>query len=332
MSAIGIVVINSGTPDELNEDAIRKFLACMLSDPALISCPPIIWKRVLKYFILPNRPKRTIKNYARMWDENGSQFMNISHRQAAALQAELQRRGFNGGRFEVRLAMRYSSPSITSQVQAFKQAGCGTIIGLPLYPQYVNVCAGTCLKELNRCVDEQRDASWDPRVVQIRQFYDEEPYQEALAASVARHWSHAPGSKLCVSLHSTLMADIKAGDPYHEQNLATTADLAARLGVPAEDVQLSYQSRFDSRSWLQPFTANVLQQWAQQGVKDVCVVCPGFTAENIESKIEAGEQLRDGFLAQAGEGARYTYIPTLDDDPGLISALANAVEATGAGT
>ena len=323
--------MNSGTPDELNEDAIREFLAKMLSDPALISCPPIIWKRVLKYCILPSRPKRTIKSYERMWDENGSQFMNISHRQAAALQAELQRRGFNGGDFEVRLAMRYSSPSFASQVAELKQAGCGIIIGLPLYPQYVNVCAGTCLKELNRCIDEQRDANWSPQVIEIRQFYEEEPYREALAASVAERWSYTPGSKLCVSLHSTLMADIKAGDPYHEQNLATTDDLAARLGVPAEDAQLAYQSRFDSRSWLQPFTANVLEQWAQQGVKDVCVVCPGFTAENIESKIEAGEQLRDGFLAQAGQDARYTYIPTLDDAPGLIAALANVVEATGAG-
>ena len=322
--------MNSGTPDSPTEDDIRVFLGRMLSDPALISCPPVIWQPILSICILPFRPKKTIKSYRKMWDEDGSRFLKISRRQADAIEAELRGRDFADGRFELRLAMRYGNPSLARAVKELKEAGCTTIVGVPLYPQYVNVCAGTCLGELARLVDEQRGGGWNPQVVEVRNFHDREPYQEALARSVAARWEHRPGAKLCVSMHSTPMADIRAGDPYHEQNLETTRDLARRLDIPDGDVQLAYQSRFDNRKWLGPFTGDVLRGWAADGVSDVCIVCPGFTAENIESAIEAGEGLRDVFLEAAEkagtEGARYTYVPTLDDDPGLVTAVADAIE------
>ena len=329
MAAVGIVCMNSGTADAPTEGAVAAFLHEMLSDPALISCPQFIWQPILKYCIMPRRPKRTVENYRRMWEGGESLFMAVSRRQAKAIEEELRRRDFADGHFELRLAMRYGSPSVAGAVKELKDAGCDTVVGVPLYPQYVNVCAGTCLGELARRTDELRGDGWDPKVVEVRNFYDREPYQEALARSVAACWEHRPGAKLCVSMHSTPMADIRAGDPYHKQNLETTHDLARRLDIPDGDVVLAYQSRFDNRKWLGPFTADVLRGWARDGVEDVCMVCPGFTAENIESKIEAGEQLRDVFSSAAREagttGARYTYVPTLDDDPGLVTAVADAI-------
>lgn len=323
---IGIVLINSGTAERPDEDAVRAYLASMLSDPMLISCPPVIWKRVLKYAILPERPKQTVHEYERMWDEHGSIFMRISHAQRDAVERELRERGFADGAFAVQLAMRYSSPSIASAVEQLKALACDTLVAVPLYPQYVSVCAGTCLKAFAECVQAASDESWQPRVVEVPSFYEQEAYQQALAASVQRAWTYAPGSKLCVSLHSTLVADIEAGDPYDEQNRATARDLAARLGVPDEDWQLAYQSKFDSRKWLGPLTENVLEQWAGGGVTDVCIVCPGFVAENIETKVEVDEQLRGLYLDAAPAGSTYTYVPTLDDDPGLISAIASAIQ------
>lgn len=326
MTTVGVLLINTGTPDNPDEESVRRFLKEMLSDPALISVPPIIWKRVLKYFILPKRPKKTVGLYRKMWTERGSLFMEISRKQQSALQHELQNRSTGEDGFEVCLAMRYGTPSIESQVKRLRERGCGTVIVLPLYPQYVNVCAGTCLAEFRRCMNVQADGGWNPEIIEVDHFHDQPAYMHVLAQSVKRRWSYKTNSKLIVSFHSTLMADIDAGDPYREQTHETASKLAVSLGVPEEDVMVSYQSRFDSRKWLQPFTDDVLEQAAVMGVDDVCVVCPGFVAENIESKLEAGEQLRDEFLERAIPGARYTYIPTLDDDPGLIAALADAVE------
>lgn len=325
MTQIGVLLINTGTPENPDEESVRRFLEEMLSDSTLISVPPFIWKRVLKYFILPKRPKKTVSLYRKMWTECGSLFMKISRKQQAALQRELRSRSEGGERFEVCLAMRYGTPNIESQVKRLRELGCTTIVVVPFYPQYVNVCAGTCLAEFRRCVKAYADGGWNPAIIEIDHFHDQPAYARALSQSVRRRWSYKPNSKLVVSFHSTLMADIEAGDPYREQTHETANELARSLGVPEEDVMVSYQSRFDSRKWLQPFTSDVLEQTAVMGVEDVCVVCPGFVAENIESKLEAGEQLRDLFLEKAAPGAQYTYVPTLDDDPGLIVALADVV-------
>ena len=326
MASTGVIIVNTGTPDELTEEAIRDFLRSMLSDPMLISVPPFIWKRILEHFILPNRPKKTILSYAKVWDEDGSLFINISKRQRAALEQELVRRGFDAGQVNVELCMRYSHPLIEEGLAKLKQQGVVRVVCVPLYPQYVNVCAGTCLKEFDRCLAELVDDSWNPTVCKVTDFYQNMSYRSALAASVKRVWQPKEGSKLVVSFHSTVMSDIDAGDPYKEQTEATAKNLAADLGMDPADVLVSYQSRFDSRKWLAPFTPDVLEQLAVMGVKDVCIVTPGFVAENIESKVEAGEELREVFLKKAGDGASYTYVPTLNDDPGLINAMADAIE------
>lgn len=328
MTSVGVLLINTGTPDNPDEESIRRFLEEMLSDPALISVPLFIWKRVLKHFILPNRPKKTVGLYRKMWGESGSIFMNASKVQRTALEAELRRRSFSGGDVQVALAMRYGNPSISSQLARLCQSGCEELVVVPLYPQYANVCAGTCFSEFDRCLRALRDEGCSPVVHKVGQFYDQPAYREALAALVKRHWTYQPGSKLVVSFHSTVMKDIDAGDPYREQTRETARRLASDLGVADEDWVVSYQSRFDSRKWLQPFTADVLEHMGTLGVADVCVVCPGFVAENIESKVEAGEQLRDEFLKRAVSDAHYTYVPTLDDDLGLITALADAIEQT----
>lgn len=326
MSDVGVLLINTGTPDSPDEQAIRRFLAQMLSDPALVSVPRVIWKRVLRYFILPNRPKKTVSTYRKMWDENGSIFMNASFAQRSALEAELSRRGLFGGGVQVKLAMRYGSPSVESQVGQLRAAGCSTVVVVPLYPQYARVCAGTCFAEADRHLRALEEKGYRPVVCRVNCFFEQPAYRKALAQSVSRLWEYRPGRKLVVSFHSTVMKDIEAGDPYREQTQATARQLAHDLGIPDEDWIVSYQSRFDSRKWLQPFTVDVLKHMGVLGVDDVCVVCPGFVAENIESKVETGEQLREAFLSSARPGSRYTYIPTLNDDPGLIAALADAVE------
>ena len=70
---------------------------------------------------------------------------------------------------------------------------------------------------------------------------------------------------------------------------------------------------------------------AEQGVRDICVVCPIFTAENTETAIEVDRDLRATFMEHAGEGASFTYVHALNDAPGLIGARADAVQDALAG-
>lgn len=322
----GVLLINTGTADAPTEDAVRAYLAEFLMDPILFTTPKLIWKHVVRHAILPNRPKRTLWRYRAIWTAEGSRFMLASKAQRTAVERELRGRSFNDGDFRVVLAMRYGTPSIASGLDELRAAGCGRVVCVPLYPQYVKVCAGTCFYEAERCLALLRRDGWEPELVKVSDFHDHPAYIKATADAIRARWSYKPGKKLLFSWHSTLMADLDAGDPYREQCEATARLVAAELGIAPEDWMIAYQSRFDSRKWLQPFIDDTLEQLAAGGTMDLCVHCPGFTADNIENVTETGGDFMTLFTTRAPEGARYTFVPALNDAPGLVEAICDSIE------
>jgi ferrochelatase len=72
-----------------------------------------------------------------------------------------------------------------------------------------------------------------------------------------------------------------------------------------------------------------LEALPSQGVAAVQVVCPGFSADCLETIEEIGMENRDIFL-EAG-GARYEYIPCLNAQATHLDALTNLLsdELTG---
>ena len=328
----GVLLINTGTADAPTEDAVRAYLAEFLMDPILFTTPKFIWKRVVGHAILPNRPKRTLWRYRAVWTDEGSRFMVASRAQRDAVEAELAARGFAGGSAQVVLAMRYGKPSISSGLDTLRAAGCQRIVCVPLYPQYVKVCAGTCFYELQRCLDLLKRDGWAPELLKVDEFHLHPAYIKATADAIRAKWAYEPGKKLLFSWHSTPMADIDAGDPYREQCEATAAAVAAELGVARDDWMIAYQSRFDTRKWLQPFMDDTLEQLAMGGTQDLCVHCPGFVADNIENITETGGDFMTLFLTRAPEGARYTFVPALNAAPGLIQAVCDSIESVSKGS
>ncbi len=374
----GVLLVNTGTPDEPTVAGVRAFLAEMLSDPMLVSMPRPLWNIILKRCILPRRPQRTVRAYQEMWTAAGAPFLLTSYAQRDAIAAELERRtqagerggvcvgelpgdaggayaggadtaaasdasaGTSGGTgtapelcaasdiWQVELTMRYGNPSIAAGLEALRAGGCGRVVLVPMYPQYVRVCAGTCLKAAHAELDAMAHATgWKPERVEVRDFYEQPAYLDALEKSVRECWEQRPGAKLIVSFHSTLLADIKDGDPYERQTRETACMLAQRLGVPDEDFILAYQSRFDNRKWLGPHTAETVEILGATGTADVCVVTPGFVADNIETCIEIGRILRESFLKEARRfgttAPRFTRVPALNDAPDLARAVADAI-------
>lgn len=327
-----MLLINTGTPDEPTEEAIRRFLAEMLSDPALVNVPRIIWKHVLNRAILPKRPAKMLPTYQRIWTPEGSRFMLISQSQRDMIADELN--DDNGAdSYEVVLAMRYGNPSVMSGLEKLRGADCERVVAVPLYPQYANVCAGTCLGEVRRCLGVLARNGWSPELVEIRQFFEQPAYLEGLAESIRAAWKGASAStptstthrKLVFCWHSTLLADIEKGDPYRDQNEQTARIVAEKLGLAADEWAIAYSSRFDNRKWLQPFITDVLLEAASQGCDDVAVVCPGFVADNIETLVEIDEAMRDVYLSAAPAGARFTYVPALNDSYPLATTIARSV-------
>jgi len=99
--------------------------------------------------------------------------------------------------------------------------------------------------------------------------------------------------------------------------------VAERLGLPAKRWAVSFQSRVGREEWLRPYTDQLLKEWGAAGVPSVDVVCPGFSADCLETLEEIGEQDRDFFLEAGGQS--YRYIPALNDRSAHIEALAELV-------
>ncbi len=320
---VGVLFINTGTADEPTVDAVAAYLREFLMDPAIIGAPKFIRTLIVNH-VVRNRPRRTVSNYQQFWTPEGSPFVITSKEQVRLLEEALS--GRFEGELRVVLAMRYGNPSIRDGLRDLYLNGCDELVLFPAYPQMVNVCAGTCFKRAREVLSEmERECGWRPRVVEVPHFYQSASYRRALAEQVAAHWTYTDGSKLLVSYHSTLMADIEAGDPYRDQAEETACNLAYDLAIPLEDVKVCYQSRFDSRKWLQPFTESTVLALADQGVKDLAILCPIFVADNLETSLEIDRDLRKVFLEAAGEGSTFTYIPALNDAPGLIEACVDAI-------
>ncbi len=319
---LGILLINSGTPDAPEEEAIRIWLEQMLTDPVLIGCPMAIWRRVLDYVILPRRPQKTAPRYQKFWTEQGSPFLLESENQAKALQEHLCEESVD---VQVELAMRYGNPSIESKLIKFQTAACKKIVVVPMYPQECVSCTGTILPEFDRVFAGLADASWNPEIIKIQNYYENPRYLDAIVQSIQNIWTPTGQSRLAISFHSEPVKFVEDGDPYQEQINYTAEFVASKLGLSNDQWLVTYQSRFDNRKWLNPFLEATLDSWAQEGITDVCVVCPGFSVDCLETTIEVGQELRDLYLSKAKEGAKFTYVPALGADPLLIAALADEI-------
>ena len=92
--------------------------------------------------------------------------------------------------------------------------------------------------------------------------------------------------------------------------IATITRIIRHLRYLSENEMITtFQSRFGREEWLQPYTDETLEALPGQGVTAVQVVCPGFSADCLETIEEIGMENRDIFL-EAG-GKRYEYIPCL---------------------
>ena len=82
---------------------------------------------------------------------------------------------------------------------------------------------------------------------------------------------------------------------------------------------------FRPQEWLNPYTDKTLEKWGQEGVRSVQVVCPGFSADCLETLEEIDGENREVFLHAGGES--FAYIPALNAEPSHIDALEAVVRA-----
>jgi ferrochelatase len=320
---VGILLANLGTPDATDYWSMRRYLNEFLSDRRVIDYPAWKWQPLLQLIILSKRPFTSGANYKLIWNEekNESPLMTITKAQTAKIAAAMQAR--HGDRVMVDFCMRYGNPSTRSKVEAMVKAGCQKILFFPLYPQYAGATTATANDEFFRALMGEK---WQPAARTVPAYFDHPAFIEALAASVEGAYaglSQKP-DLLVASYHGMPERYLKEGDPYHCQCQKTTRLLRERLGWEKEAILTTFQSRFGSEVWLQPYTVEAVAELAKQGKKRIAVIAPAFSADCIETLEEINGEIRESFVHAGGE--KFTYIPCLNDDDAHIAALNAIIE------
>jgi ferrochelatase len=317
---LGVLLVNLGTPDSPSPTDVRRYLKEFLWDPRVVEMARPIWWLVLNGIILNTRPRRSAKAYAKVWTDAGSPLLVISRQQRDALQQSLSET--LPGPVSVALAMRYGNPSIADGLAELRDAGARRLLVLPLYPQY---SATTTASIFDAVTGELQRWRWLPELRFINHYHDDPGYIGALADSVREHWAeHGQAERLVMSFHGIPQEYFMAGDPYFCECQKTGRLLAETLGLSDPQWLLTFQSRLGPKQWLQPYTDKTLAKLGADGVKSVDVICPGFSADCLETLEEIAMENRDTFLEAGGQD--YRYIPCLNDRTEHVAALTQLVQ------
>ncbi|ODT88228.1 ferrochelatase [Phenylobacterium sp. SCN 70-31] len=311
MSRIAVVLFNLGGPD--SPEAVRPFLFNLFRDPAIIQLPAVA-RYPLAALIAATRTKTAQDNYALMGGR--SPLLPETEAQAAALEAELARRGREARAF---IAMRYWRPQTPETARAVAAYAPDEIVLLPLYPQYSTTTTGSSLKAWNAAY------RGPGRIRAVGCYPTASGLAEAYAAEIRKVWDAAgrPSNvRLLFSAHGLPQRVVDDGDPYEAQIRATAEAVAART-PELSDWRVSFQSRVGRLKWLEPSTEQAIEAAAQDG-KGV-LICPvAFVSEHVETLVELDHE----YAALAGRLGVVPYLRarTPGVRPEFIAELADAVD------
>ncbi len=316
---IGILLSNLGTPDAPTKAAVKPYLRQFLSDTRVIEPPPPrwIWQIILNAVILNLRPKKSAKAYQTVWDTHGegSPLLSIAKKQKNAIASELEKNA--PGKFIVSLGMSYGNPSMGSALNELESQGCKNIIVLPLYPQYAGASTGSVFDAVAREFMTWRNV---PDLRFISSYNKEDLYIEALANSVKEYQAvHGKPDLLLMSYHGIPKRYFDKGDNYPCQCCKTTFLLASKLDLKPNEYTMTFQSRLGVAEWMKEYTDKTLKSLPGKGVKSVQVICPGFSADCLETIEEISEENKNYFMESGGE--KFGYIPALNDRQDHIDFL-----------
>ena len=314
----GILLVNLGTPDSTSWWDIRKYLKEFLSDRRVIEVNPFIWQIILNLVILNFRPSKTAKAYKEIWmkKENMSPLRFFTLMQTSKLKERIK-----GENIIIDFAMRYGNPSIASKMGVLQKEGCENIIILPLYPQYAAATTATVCDEVYRTLMKMR---WQPSL-QIIPHYESEPlYILALTNSINEKISQINWRPdiVVASYHGIPKKYFEKGDPYHCYCQKTSRLLSEKFTkIP---IKTTFQSRFGPQQWLQPYTDKTLELLPKEGVKNVLVICPGFSSDCVETLEEISIQGKESFISNGGKN--FDVVPCLNDGKDHINLIEHLVK------
>ncbi len=305
----GILLANLGTPEGYDYFSLRKYLSQFLSDQRVIDYPKWLWQPLLQLIILSKRPFTSGKAYKEIWNHeaNESPLLTYTREQKQALEDLIEAN--LGEQCIIDYCMRYGQPSVASKVDLLVEKGCTQLLFFPLYPQYSATTTATACDDLWRHLLKIRR---QPSVRVVAPYFDDPLNIATLSQSIRLAFKELDSrpDTLLLSFHGLPKRYLLEGDPYHCHCQKTARLVRESLGKDFVPIQVSFQSRFGTEEWLQPYTVEEVARLAKSGVRHLAVAAPGFASDCIETLEEISGEIKESFIEAGGQ--RFDYIPALN--------------------
>ena len=245
-----------------------------------------------------------------------SPILELTRAQATAIGREL------GAGFATFVGMRHWRPYIQEAVRDIEAQGFRRIVGVAMAPHYSNMSVGAYEKKLLQAADGGGRLD----VTLVRRWWNQPQFRDASATRIRQALSRFPKGttpQVVFTAHSLPEKIVASADPYPDELKASAAAVAVRAGLEAW--RFAYQSAGASAEpWLGPDAGEVITELAQAGHTAVLLVPIGFVCDHVEILYDIDVEYQA--LAQR-LGIQLERTDSLNADPGLVAAVADAVRA-----
>ncbi|URQ72857.1 ferrochelatase [SAR86 cluster bacterium] len=329
-----LLIINLGTPDDPSYFSVFKFLKEFLSDPRVIDIPRMFRILLVNLIICPLRSFSSSKVYRQMWkaNNNESPIKTNTEKLIQKLQNKLPK-------YDVYSAMRYQNPSIKDTLSEILLTNPDEIIIFPSFPQYASSTTGSVYEEVFNILSKE----WViPKIKFINQFFNNDLFINAWIEKIS-DFDLSNYEKIIFSYHG--LPDTQVDKVYNEgkcidQNCdkefndinkfcykascyETTRLITSKLNLNEDQYVTAFQSRL-TKKWLTPFTDEVIENYAKNNVKNILVIAPAFTTDNLETLIEIGDEYVELFNENGGD--KLDFVSSLNDSDKWVDAIIAIME------
>lgn len=291
-----LVLCTIGTPLDTTRKSVRKYLLNFLGDRHIISIAQPFRYLLTRFIIVPVRLTKSQKRYKKL---------------ASLFQGELPLRLYindlrdkmqsENTRWRVLSYMQYSDLTPHSLIDnILKEPNVEKIVILPLFAHQT---FGSYYASFDKIEQLLRKTFKHTTIKVVPPYYNHQSYIKPLQQLIFRS-STLSFDLYVASFHSIPVSHwkrgLQKGFDYKAQCFETARLLFSTL-PDKSNKEVLFQSSIKPHSWLGPTIEHQMYTWLSKGYKRVCVICPGFAIDCLETLIDIGDELRSRFIECGGE-------------------------------
>jgi ferrochelatase len=223
--------------------------------------------------------------------------------------------------------MRFSAPSIEDGLRSLGERGVEQVVAIVLSPQFSPLLMGGYERAIEEGVRAIGSAA--PQVTVAGAWHDEAAFIDALARRVREGLAALggrPSVPVLLTAHS-LPRRVADQEPDYLDQLRETGGLVAEAaGLNDGQWRFCWQSAgHEPGEWMKPDFADLMPELAREGHRALLVAPVQFLADHLEILYDIDVGARE---EAERAGLTFVRIGSLNDDPGLIAALASVAKRT----